>query len=71
MPNRKQMLAFSPFLYKYRNLYLNLIKRFFSKIKYFRAVATCYDKAPDNFLASAKLTTLRVWRPRRRSNAQR
>lgn len=57
MPNRKQVLAFSPFLYKYRNL----VERFFSKIKHFRAVATRYDKDPDNFLASVKLAAIRVW----------
>ncbi|WP_373325199.1 IS5 family transposase [Methylorubrum thiocyanatum] len=57
MPNRKQVLAFSPFLYKYRNL----VERFFSKIKHFRAVATRYDKDPDNFLASVKLAALRIW----------
>lgn len=57
MPNRKQVLAFSPFLYKYRNL----VERFFSKIKHFRVVATRYDKDPDNFLASVKLAVLRVW----------
>jgi transposase len=27
----------------------------------FRAVATRYDKDPDNFLASVKLAALRVW----------
>lgn len=57
MPNRKQVPAFSPFLYKYRNL----VERFFSKIKHFRAVATRYDQDPDNFLASVKLAALRVW----------
>jgi transposase len=31
LPNHKQVLAFSPFLYKYRNL----VERFFSKIKHF------------------------------------
>jgi transposase len=36
MPNRKQRLAFSPFLYRYRNL----VERFFNKLKHFRAVAT-------------------------------
>ncbi len=55
MPNRKRVPAFSPFLYKYRNL----VERFFSKIKHFRAVATRYDKDPDNFLASVKLAALR------------
>ncbi|GJD71746.1 IS5 family transposase IS869 [Methylobacterium gnaphalii] len=57
MPNRKRVLAFSPFLYKDRNL----VERFFNKIKRFRAVATRYDKDPDNFLASVKLAALRVW----------
>jgi uncharacterized protein (DUF1810 family) len=57
IPNREQVLAFSPFLYKYRNL----VERFFSKIKHFRAVATRYDKDPDNFLASVKLAALRIW----------
>ena len=42
MPNRKNVPAFSPFLYRYRNL----VERFFNKIKHFRAVATRYDKRP-------------------------
>jgi len=57
MPNRKQVLAFSPFLYKHRNR----VERFFSKIKHFRAVAARHDKDPDNFLASVKLAAVRVW----------
>ena len=57
MPNRKQVLAFSLFLYKHRNL----VECFFSKIKHFRAVATRYDKDPDNILASVKLAAVRVW----------
>ncbi|GLS48922.1 hypothetical protein GCM10007885_17690 [Methylobacterium gnaphalii] len=57
MPNRKRVPAFSPFLYKDRNL----VERFFNKIKHFRAIAMRYDKDPDNFLASAKLAALRVW----------
>ncbi|ONF46443.1 transposase [Methylobacterium radiotolerans] len=61
MPNRKRVPTFSPFLYKYSNLYSNLVERLFSKIKHFRAVATRYDKDPDNFLASVKLAALRVW----------
>lgn len=47
MTNRRQLLAFSPLLYKYRNL----VEVFFNKIKHFRAAATRYDKDPDNFLA--------------------
>lgn len=50
MPNCKQVLAFSPFLYKYRKS----VERFFSKIEHFQAVATRYDKDPDNFLASVQ-----------------
>lgn len=57
MPNRKNVPAFSAFLYKYRNL----VERFFSRIKHFRAVATGYDKDPENFLASVKLAAVRVW----------
>ncbi|WP_428030634.1 IS5 family transposase [Ancylobacter sp.] len=57
MPNRKNVPAFSPFLYRYRNL----VERFFNKIKHYRAVATRYDKRPDNFLAGVKLASLRIW----------
>lgn len=49
--------AFSPFLYRYRNL----VERFFNKLKHFRAVATRYDKDPANFLASVKLASARIW----------
>lgn len=57
MPNRKNIPAFSPFLYRYRNL----VERFFSKLKHFRAVATRYDKRDDNFLASVQLASIRIW----------
>ena len=55
--NRKEVLAFSKFLYKFRNL----VERFFNKIKHFRAVATRYDKDPENYLASVKLAAARIW----------
>jgi transposase len=42
MPGRVKVPAFSPFLYRYRNL----VERFFNKLKHFRAVATRYDKDP-------------------------
>src|ERR1700740_361892 len=42
MPNRKNVPAFSSFLYRERNL----VERFFNKLKHFRAVATRYDKRP-------------------------
>src|ERR1700724_931218 len=49
--------AFSSYLYRYRNL----VERFFNKIKHYRAVATRYDKTPENFLAGVKLASLRIW----------
>jgi transposase len=57
MPQRTKRPAFSPFLYRYRNL----IERFFNKLKHFRAVATRYDKRDDNFLASIQLASIRIW----------
>ena len=57
MPGRKNVPAFSPFLYRYRNL----VERFFNKLKHFRAVATRYDKNPENYLASVKLASARIW----------
>ncbi len=57
MPHRLNPPAFSPFLYRYRNL----IERFFNKLKHFRAVATRYDKLPENYLASVKLASIRIW----------
>jgi transposase len=57
MPNRKRRPAFSAWLYRQRNA----IERFFNKLKHFRAVATRYDKRDDNFLASVKLASVRIW----------
>ena len=57
MPQRVRRSAFSPLLYRYRNL----IERFFNKLKHFRAVATRYDKRDDNFLASVQLASIRIW----------
>ena len=57
MPNRKNVPAFSPYLYRYRNL----VERFFNKLKHFRAVATRYDKRADNYLAGVKLASVRIW----------
>ncbi|MEC3950395.1 transposase [Sphingobium sp. HWE2-09] len=53
MSNPKRIPAFSPFLYRYRNL----VERFFDRLKHFQAVATRYD----NFLASVKLASIRIW----------
>ena len=49
--------AFSPFLYRYRNL----VERFFNKLKHFRAVATRYEKHDANYLALVKLAAARIW----------
>lgn len=45
MANSKRRPAFSTYVYRYRNL----VERFFSKLKQFRAVATRYNKRDDNF----------------------
>jgi transposase len=57
MPNRKNIPAFSQFVYRYRNL----VERFFSKIKHFRAVATRFEKHDANYLALVKLAAARIW----------
>jgi transposase len=57
MPNRVNIPAFSPFLYRYRNL----VERFFNKIKHFRAVATRFEKHDANYLAIVKLAAAKIW----------
>ena len=57
MPQRRDKPVFSRHLYKQRNL----VERFFSKLKHFRAVATRYDKDPENYLAGVKLASTRIW----------
>ncbi len=57
MKHRVSPPAFSTFLYRYRNL----VERFFNKLKHYRAVATRYDKMPENYLASVKLASIRIW----------
>jgi len=57
MPNRVNIPAFSQFLYRYRNL----VERFFSKIKHFRAIATRFEKHDANYLALVKLASARIW----------
>src|SRR5947199_4548028 len=49
--------AFSPFLYRYRNL----VERFFNKLKHYRAIATRYEKRAAHYLALVKLAAIRVW----------
>ena len=57
MPHRLNPPAFSKWLYKQRNA----VERFFNKLKHFRAIATRYDKRDDNYLASVKLASIRIW----------
>lgn len=57
MPGRKRRPAFSAFLYRYRNL----VERFFSKLKHFRAVATRFEKHSANYLALVKLAAVKIW----------
>jgi hypothetical protein len=57
MPQRRDPPAFSAFLYRYRNA----VERFFNKLKHFRAVATRYDQRDDNYIASIKLASIRIW----------
>jgi len=54
--NRKEPICFSPKLYRRRNL----IERFFNKLKYFRRIATRYDKLGSTYLAMIKLAAIRI-----------
>lgn len=54
---RKGSFAFSPWVYRQRNL----VERFFNRIKQFRGLATHYDRQPENFLAALKLVATRIW----------
>jgi len=54
---RRDPPAFSPFLYRYRNL----VERFFNKLKHYRAIATRYEKHATNYLALVKLASIRIW----------
>jgi len=57
MPGRIRPPAFSAPLYRLRNL----VERFFSKIKHFRAIATRFEKHDANYLALVKLAAIRIW----------
>jgi transposase len=57
LARRTDKPAFSPFLYRYRNL----VERFFNKLKHFRAIATRYEKHAANYLALVKLAAARIW----------
>ena len=49
--------VFSPKGYKMRNL----VERFFSRLKHFRAIATRFCRHDANYLASVQLAALRIW----------
>jgi len=66
-PGKKQTLAFSPYLYRARNL----VERFFNKIKHPRRVATRYDKLAANYLAFVQLASMRLWLRVNESTSQR
>jgi transposase len=55
--NRNELICFSPYLYRARNL----VERFFNKIKQCRRVATRYDKLAANYLAFIQLASRRLW----------
>ena len=57
IPRRVNVPAFSPWLYRYRNL----VERFFNKLKHSRAVATRFEKHDANYLALVKLAAARIW----------
>jgi len=57
LAHRTDPPAFSPYLYRYRNL----VERFFNKLKHFRAIATRYEKHAANYLALIKLASIRIW----------
>ena len=57
MPQRVRKPPFNASLYKLRNA----VERFFSKIKHYRAIATRYEKHPENYLAIIKLAAARIW----------
>ncbi len=57
MPHRLDPPAFSPFLYRYRNL----VDRFFNRLKHYRAIATRYEKRATFYLAAVKLASVRIW----------
>jgi transposase len=57
MSRRVNIPAFSPYLYRFRNL----VERFFSKLKHFRAIATRFEKHDANYLALVKLAAIKIW----------
>jgi transposase len=54
--NRNDPVCFSPKVYRKHNL----IERFFNKLKYFRRIASRYDKLGSSYLAMIKLAAIRI-----------
>ena len=54
--NRSDPVCFSAWIYKARNV----VERFFNKIKFFRRIATRYDKLGSSYLAMVKLAAIRI-----------
>jgi transposase len=40
---------------------VDLVERFFNKVKHFRAIATRFEKHDDNYLALIKLAATKIW----------
>lgn len=55
--NRKVQREYDRHLYKERNL----VERFFNKIKYYRRLATRYEKTARNFMAMLTLVATVIW----------
>ena len=55
--NRKDVICFSPYLYRARNL----IEQSFNKIKQCRRITTRHDRLAANYLAFIKLASIRIW----------
>jgi transposase len=55
--NRIEPIPYSKRTYKKRNL----IERFFNKLKQFRHICTRFDRSALNYLAMAKLASIRLW----------
>ena len=55
--DRKLQRSVDPAIYRQRNL----VERFFCKLKYFRRIATRFDKLARNFLAAVLLASTRLW----------
>ena len=55
--NRAEDFPYSKRIYKKRNL----VERFFKKLKQFRHICTRFDRQALNYLAMAKLASIRLW----------